>query len=326
MSLIEKLLKNSTIKETAILSESKLVNEEPSMHTDIPILNVALSGKVEGGLQPGLLMIAGPSKHFKSNFALLIMKMFQDQDKDAVVLFYDSEFGTPKPYWDSMGIDRDRVIHSPIDDVEEWKIDCLNQLMNINKGDKVMIVIDSIGQLASRKEIEDAKDQKIVADMSRAKALKSAFRILVNKAKRRHIPMVAINHTYKEIGMFPKEIVGGGTGGTYGADNVWIIGRQQEKEGTDLKGFTFIINAEKSRFVKEKSKFPITVKFDEGLERYSGLLEVALEGEFVTKPSNGWYTRPSIDKTGKKFRESDTSLALSLTASEFKIRLLQASF
>lgn len=99
------------------------------------------------------------------------------------------------------------------------------------------------------------------------------------------------------------------TGAMYSADNVYILGRQQEKEGTEIVGYNFIINVEKSRYVKEKSKIPVSVSFDGGLSKWSGLLDVALESGHVIKPSNGWYSK--VDKeTGviedKKYRLKDT--------------------
>ncbi len=122
------------------------------------------------------------------------------------------------------------------------------------------------------------------------------------------IPMVVVNHTYKEIGLYPKDIVSGGTGIVYSADTIWILGRQQEKTGTEITGYNFIINVEKSRFVKEKSKIPITVSFEGGINKYSGLMDIALEGNFVSKPSNGWYAKVD-QETGEileKQRFSDT--------------------
>ena len=95
----------------------------------------------------------------------------------------------------------------------------------------------------------------------------------------------------------------------YSADNVWIVGRRQQKQGTEVKGYDFIINVEKSRFVKEKSKVPISVTWEGGIDPYSGLLDVALVGGQVVKPSNGWYQRVDL-KTGEvigtKVREKET--------------------
>ena len=157
---------------------------------------------------------------------------------------------------------RSRVLHTPIANVEELKFDLINQLEELDRDDDVIIIIDSIGNLASKKELEDALNEKCVADMSRAKALKCLFRMATPYLTMKNIPLIAINHTYKEIGLFPKDIVGGGTGIYYSADNIWIIGRQQEKQGTEVVGYNFVINIEKSRYVKEKSKIPIGVSWE----------------------------------------------------------------
>jgi len=91
------------------------------------------------------------------------------------------------------------------------------------------------------------------------------------------------------MGLFPKAIVSGGSGIYYSANDIWIIGRRQNKTGTEVTGYDFVVNIEKSRSVKEKSKIPISVSWEGGVEQYSGLLEVALAGGFAQKPSNGWY-------------------------------------
>jgi recA bacterial DNA recombination protein len=289
MSLKDRLIKNSTIEMTATLTESKIYSKKDMILTNVPMINVALSGSVDGGITPGLTMLAGPSKHFKTGFALLLASAFLKKYSDGIILFYDSEFGTPQSYFDGFGIPLDSVVHTPITDVEELKHDLLTQLNNIERSDHVFIVLDSIGNLASRKEVEDAFDGKVVADMTRAKALKSLFRIIVPRLTLKDIPMVAVNHTYKEIGLFPKDVVGGGTGSYYGADNIWILGRQQDKDSEGLSGYHFVINIEKSRYVKEKSKIPITVSFDGGINRWSGLMDAALDGGYLVKPKNGWY-------------------------------------
>jgi RecA/RadA recombinase len=303
MSLIDKLKKNSTIKETATLSESKFFNKKDMIQTPVPILNVALSGSLTGGLTPGLTVFAGPSKHFKTAFALMLAKSYLDKYEDAVVLFYDSEFGSPQSYFDSFGINTERVVHTPITDVEQLKHDAMAQLSNIQRGDHIIVIVDSVGNLASKKEVEDALEGKSVADMSRAKQLKSLFRMVTPHLTIKDIPMVVVNHTYKEIGLYPKDVVSGGTGVYYSADNIYIIGRQQEKDGTDLTGYNFIINVEKSRYVREKSKLAVEVSFEGGISKWSGLLDIALEGGFVTKPSNGWYAKAGEEK---KYRLADT--------------------
>lgn len=302
MSLVEKLIKSSTIKHTSIILESKVYGKKEMTPTPVPMVNVALSGRIDGGLVPGLLMLAGPSKHFKSAFALLIAAAYQKKHDDSVILFYDSEFGTPQAYFESFGIDMNRVIHTPITDVEELKFDIMRQLESIDKKDKVCIIIDSIGNLASKKEVEDTLNEKSVADMSRAKQMKSLFRMVTPHLNLKDIPMIVVNHTYKEIGLYPKDIVSGGTGAYYSSDAIWIIGRQQEKDGTEVSGYHFVINIEKSRHVREKSKIPITVTFEGGISKWSGLMDIAEEAGYIRKPKNGWY-EPVNPKTGEVLSE-----------------------
>jgi len=309
MSIMDKLKKNSKVQGTEILSQSKFFNEKDMVPTNVPMVNVALSGSVDGGVTPGLTVLAGPSKHFKTSFALLMAGAYLEAKPDAVMLFYDSEFGSPQSYFEQFGIDTSRVLHTPIANVEELKFDLINQLEQIDREDDVIIVIDSIGNLASKKELEDAINEKSVADMSRAKALKGLFRMTTPYLTMKNIPMLAINHTYQELGLFPKAVVSGGTGIYYSADNIWIIGRQQEKTGQEVTGYNFVINVEKSRYVKEKSRIPIGVSWEGGVQRYSGLLDVAIAGGFVIKPSNGWYQRVDTDTgevLGTKVRTKDT--------------------
>jgi RecA/RadA recombinase len=309
MGLMSKLQKNSKIEFTSPLEDSKFFGDKDMITTPVPMVNVALSGKLDGGLTPGLTVLAGPSKHFKTAFSLLMAKAYMDKYKDSVLLFYDSEFGTPQGYFDSFAIDKSRVLHTPITDVEQLKFDLVSQLNNLDRGEKVIVIIDSVGNLASKKEMEDALNEKSVADMSRAKALKGLFRMITPYLTMKDVPLLAVNHTYMEIGMFPKAVVSGGTGIYYSADTIWILGRQQDKEGTEIKGYHFIINVEKSRYVREKSKIPLSVSYEGGIQRYSGLLDVALAGGFVGKPSNGWYQK--VDRnTGEfldpKVREKET--------------------
>lgn len=311
-SLMERLKKNSKIKETASLLESKFFESKEQIVTDVPAINIALSGSLDGGLQSGLTVVAGPSKHFKSSICLVMAAAYQKKYADGVILFYDSEFGSPQSYFEAFGVDTNRVIHTPITDIEQLKFDIMSQLQELKKGDHVMILIDSIGNLASKKEVEDALNEKAVADMSRAKQLKSLFRMVTPHLTMKDLPMVAINHTYQTLEMYSKAQISGGTGILYSANDAWIISRSQEKDGTELAGYTFTINIEKSRRVKEKSKIPLTVMFDGGITRYSGLLDLALEAGIVIKPSMGWFQK--VDPaTGEvlegKYRAKDTDTA-----------------
>jgi hypothetical protein len=210
MSLIEKLKKTSTIKDSAILSKSKVFNNKEMVSTSVPVINLALSARLDGGFTSGLTMWAGVSKMFKTGFSLLMAKAYLDKYPESVLLFYDSEFGSPQSYFQSFGIDLERVFHTPITDIEQLKFDLMQQINNIERGDKVIVLIDSIGNLASKKEVDDALEGKSAADMTRAKQVKSLFRMVTPHLTLKDIPMVVINHTYKTMELYAKDVVGGG--------------------------------------------------------------------------------------------------------------------
>ena len=317
--LKSRLIKASTSKMTADLTKSKLFNGRDEVPTRIPMLNIALGGALNAGLQSGLTIFAAPSKHFKTLFGLTMVAAYMKKYPDAICLFYDSEFGASESYFRSMGVDLERVVHTPIQSVEQLKVDMTNQLEEITRGEKVIIFIDSIGNTASKKETEDALNEKVVGDMTRAKSLKSLFRIVTPYLTIKDIPCVAINHTAMEIGgMYPKEIMGGGTGILYSASTVFFISKRQVKDGTELTGYDFTLKAEKSRTVKEKSTFPITVNFEGGIDPFSGLLEMATEIGFVVKPKAGWYNRAFLDETtGEMVQEEKAWRAKATDCVEF---------
>lgn len=310
-SLLARLKKTSTVKMSAAMADSKFFNEKDAVTTDLPILNLALSGSIHGGLNSGLITVAAPSKHFKSNLSLFMVAAYMKKFPDAVCLFYDSEFGSPPDYLNSFDIDLDRVLHTPIATVEDLRSDLTVQLDGIERGkDKVVIFIDSIGNLASRKETQDALDGKEKADMTRAKTIKSLFRIVTPQLIMKDIPCIVINHTIDTLEMFSKTVMTGGTGIMYSSNVVLFLTKAQEKDGTDLAGFKFTLVAEKSRFVKEKSKFPLIVTFEKGINKYSGMLDLAIELEWIVKPKMGWYSRVIGGVQEEKlWRAKDTNTA-----------------
>ena len=311
-SLLERMMKTSSVTGASVLSESTIFNKKDPVTTQLPILNIAFSGELDGGLVSGLRIFAGNSKTYKSALSLYCMKAYFDKYPDSIAIFYDTEYGITDAYIRSFGIDPNRVIHIPVEHIEMLKFDMTKKLDEIKKGDRVFFLVDSIGQISSKKEVDDAVDEKSVADLSRAKALRSLLRLVTIQLAKKDLPCIMINHVYQTMEMYSKTVIPGGTAVTYSANQIFVISKSQEK-GSDgeLDGWKFTINIEKSRFVKEKSKLPFQVMFDDGIQKYSGLLDIALETGHVVKPSNGWYSR--VDGDGvvedKKWRIKDTNTA-----------------
>jgi hypothetical protein len=136
-------------------------------------------------------------------------------------------------------------------------------------------------------------------DMQRAKQLKSIFRMATPYLSQKNIPMIIINHTYDDMEGWGGQKVSGGTGAYYSSDTIFVIGRSQEKNSKGLRGYNFNINIEKSRFVKEKSKIPITVLFEGGIDTFSGLIELAEEGGFIKRVGES-HIRTFLNETDKE--------------------------
>lgn len=290
MTLIEKMLKAGKLK-SFVASKNQKVSE--FIPTQLPILNVAFSGSLDGGIAPGLTVIAGPSKSFKSLLTLYCLKAFQDKHKDGICLFYDCEYGITDTYMEMYGIDTSRVVVIDIANVEEFKFDIVKKLEAIEENDKVFIMVDSLGVLASKKEVDDALSENTAADMTRARAIRGLLRIITPLFVRKGVTCIMIGHIYQEIGsnpkIPPKNIVSGGTAIMYSANQVFIMGKRQISKEEKDDGSEFVINIEKSRFVKEKSKLPFVVRYEDGIGKWSSLFEMAVEAGFITG-SGAWFT------------------------------------
>ncbi|MDR3503053.1 MAG: recombinase RecA [Legionella sp.] len=311
-TLRDRVLKSGSIKIASTLSESKYFNNKEFIKTNLPILNIALSGDPEGGLTSGFSVISGMSKSFKTLLALYMLKAYMDKHPDSICLFYDSEFGAPPAYFSFFKLDTNRIIHIPILHVEELKFDLVKRLGSLSRGDKVFIFLDSLGALPSKKEVDDAIDEKSVADMTRAKAIRSCLRVVVPYLTVLDIPFIAINHVYQTLEMFAKTVIPGGQQVTLAANTIFVITKAQVKDLNtgEITGWTYTINVDKSRFVREKTKFPFTVGYKSGISKYSGLFEIAQEAGIIIpgeKKGKHLLVDPVTGEIGEPFKVKATN-------------------
>lgn len=302
--LLKKLKRRSTIQASEAVNKSKFFQESELTETDVPALNIILSGKPDGGFGSGLTILGAPKAHFKTGLALILIRSYLNKHPDSVCIFYDSEFGGSLDYMVSQGVDTSRVLHSPIESIEALKFDMVKQLDELEDGDKVIFLIDSLGMIASNKETEDALSQKSVADMTKAKELASFARLVTPKLNTKGIPCIAVNHVYKEMSLYGGNINSGGEKLQYAANTIIHISKSKEKEGKELKGFTFRLIANKSRFVRENASMPFNISFDTGINKWSGMFDLALELGWIVSPKMGWYN--VVDKsTGELLTQSN---------------------
>lgn len=303
--LMDKLRKN-TVLDADVLSNSKYFDRKISYKTEIPLLNLALSGAFDGGIPPGITMIAAPPKHFKTCFMLEGISAFQKENikrnKEHVTIFYDCEGGATPAYFEQAGIDITKVDHRPFYSVEELRVDITKLVHDIEKGDEVLICIDSIGAAPSKKEIVDALTENEATDMTRAKQIKSLFRIITPHIVFKGIPAIVVNHSYQTQEKYSKEVASGGRGAQYAGHTLFFVGKAKEKEGDEQTGNKFTIRVALSRHIREGSEFPIYVTYEDGILKHSGLFDLALEFGFIEEASKGYYWE-DVEKT-KKVRRS----------------------
>lgn len=290
MSLAKRLLKSlSKGTNAAVLSDSDFKIKKPVFKTNISVINAMLSGDIDGGVMSGITQLVGDSRCFKSGFCLANVKSFLDEKPEGVCIFFDSEFGSGGLF-ESYGIDQDRVIHIPFSTVEELKIEISKILDETTPEDDVIIYIDSISQVASKKETEDALEGKVVADMTRAKAINSLFRIITPVLTLKDIPLFVINSFYADTSSpYAENIIKGGKQAFLSSDTILFVTRSQDKDAEGLQGWNFNYTAMKSRYVKEKSKFSLNVRYDQGINENSGLFDWAVECGIVYSEKQGFF-------------------------------------
>ena len=254
--------------------------------------NALLSGSIHGGL-PGnrITAIAGEAATGKTFFALGICKHFLDTDKNAGVVFFESENALSRDMIEQRGIDSKRVVVVPVATVQEFRTQSIKILdkyleQEKDKRQPLMFVLDSLGMLSTTKEMEDTAEGKETRDMTRSQIVKSTFRVLTLKLGQANVPMIMTNHTYDVIGsMFPQKEMGGGSGLKYAASTIIYLGKKKEKDGTEVIGNIIHCKIYKSRITKENAQVDVRLTYKKGLDKHYGLLQIAEEAGIFTKVS-----------------------------------------
>ena len=248
------------------------------------IFNALLSGSIHGGIPSNkITALAGESATGKTFFVLGMVKHFLDSNPDAGVIYFESESALTKSMIEERGIDSERMIIMPVTTVQEFRTQALTVLdkyMEQDEADRkpIFMVLDSLGMLSTTKEVEDTADGKETRDMTRAQVLKAAFRVLTLKLGRAKVPMVITNHTYDVVGAYmPTKEMGGGSGLKYAASTIIYLSKKKEKDGTEVIGNIIHCKTQKSRLSKENMMVDVRLRYETGLDKYYGLLDLAVK-------------------------------------------------
>jgi len=273
------------------------------------ILNALVSGSLYGGIPNNkITALAGDQATGKTFFALGMVSNFLDKDKESGVMYYDTEAAVTQEMMSTRGIDIDRLIVSEPETVQQFRhltLQALNRYIE-HKSDAppMMMVLDSLGQLSTTKEVDDTAQGLETKDMTRAQIIKGTFRVLGLKLARAKVPMIITNHTYSSMGLYPTKEMSGGSGLKYTASTILMLSKKIDKDVGKDEGNLIKVVAEKSRFTKEKKIVEVRLSYDTGLDRYYGLLDLAEKYEIIKKVSTR-YEMPDGSKHFSKAINND---------------------
>ena len=277
------------IKETgneyaSLVSDGASGDVDSFIDTGSYIFNGLLGGSIHRGLPSNkITAIAGESATGKTFFVLGMCKNFLDKNPDGGVIFFESESAVTKDIIEERGIDSSRMVIMPVTTVQEFRHQAITVLdkyieQTAKERKPLLLVLDSLGMLSTTKEMEDTQAGKETKDMTRAQIVKAAFRVLTLKLGKAKVPLIITNHTYDVVGsMFPQKEMGGGSGLKYAASSIIYLSKRKEKDGTEVVGNIIHCKNYKSRLTKENKVVDVRLTYDKGLDRYYGLLDLALK-------------------------------------------------
>ena len=273
------------IAKTVPIQVEKEIKDKQFISTGVYIVDAAMSGRLlNGGVATNRISVfAGESGAGKSFLAYSCAKNAQKAGYS--VIYIDTEQAVDLEDLPKFGVNNDlekfRLVRS--NKVEDINI-TLTQLIDELKEQKLagyelpklMIVLDSLGQMASNKEKADLLKGDIKQDMTKAKAIGSMFRSINNDLGYLDIPMIVCNHTYLTMDLFPQAVMKGGLALLYSASVIGFMSKSKLKTGEEddmdlgQSGISVLFKTSKNRLAKPK-KIRFDISFANGMNPYTGL-------------------------------------------------------
>ena len=289
------------------VSDGMLGKVNDYIDTGSYILNALLSGSIHKGLPANkITAFAGESATGKTFFILGIVKQFLTDNPTGGVLYFESESALTPEMIEEREIDSTRFIQLPVATIQDFAQQASRVVDKHieNSEAPLLLCLDSLGMLSTAKEVEDITTGANKVDMTKARIVKGAFRVLTLKLAKAGIPLLVTNHTYKQVGaMFPQDIMGGGSGLQYAASSIVFLSKRKEKVGTDIIGNVIHCKNFKSRLAKENKKVDVLLSYDQGLNRHYGLLDLAEKYDIIKKVSTRYELPDGAKIFGKQIME-----------------------
>jgi RecA/RadA recombinase len=266
-------------------------------------MNALLSGSIYGGLpQNKVTAFAGEPSVGKTFYALNVVKQFLEDNDDGFVFYFESESAISKQFITDRGIDAKRVAIIPVATVQQFRtqaVKILDKYLDQKEKPPMLFVLDSLGNLSTDKEMQDIADGKDTRDMTRAQLVRGAFRVLTLKLGKASVPLIVTNHVYDVVGSYvPMKKMGGGSGLEYAASTIIFLSKKKDKDkDNEITGAIITAMLKKSRMTVENKKVETRLHYSKGLDKYYGLLDLAIKFGVFKKVS----TRVELPDGSKAF-------------------------
>ena len=308
---LKDIIKQTGNEYATIASEGTGGDVDNFIDTGSYSFNALLSGSIYGGLPDSrITAIAGEAATGKTFFVLGMVKHFLDANPNGGVLYFESESALTKSMIEDRGIDSSRMVIVPVTTVQEFRTQSIKILDSyleqpVEKRQPLFCALDSLGMLSTTKEIEDTTEGKETRDMTRAQIIKAAFRVLTLKLGRAKVPLVITNHTYDVVGSYvPMKEMGGGSGLKYAASTIIYLSKKKEKDGKEVVGNIVKCKIQKSRITKENSSVDVRISYGKGLDKYYGLLDLAVKYDIFKQVSTRIELPDGTKQYGKTILEN----------------------
>lgn len=295
LSIIDDINPDSTF-----LDDESLSNVTDWIDTGCYALNAIISGSVYGGIPVGRITgIVGLSGTGKT---LIMNKIMANAiPKGYRPYYFDTENALDKLTAERLGCDITKVKHMPIEFVEDCKIQIIKILttfIDLNLKKKAIIFIDSLGNLNTKKDLDDSLENKSASDMGlKAKLLKGMLKLITTRAAKAQVPVVFSNHIYlsPNDGMYPSIVKtqSGGLQPVYISSVVLQVTTTNEKvseeKGTvsnlsnKISGVNLKALSTKNRFIVPFLEANMYLNYKTGLSKYKGLLEMSVACGMIQK-------------------------------------------
>ena len=211
-----------SIDDTAeIIADSHYSNIQEWIPSGNYILNATMSGDLFKALPSGrIVSLVGKSGVGKSYLACSFAREAQQMGYIPIVL--DSEGAYDAEFVKRINVDPNKLIIQKVNTLGETSkfIACIcdklqEQENKTGNHDKVIFILDSLGNLTSDKEREDTLSGSSKADFTKAKEAKAMFRVISTPIAKLQCILICCNHVYDSMSFIPQSIQAQGQAAVY---------------------------------------------------------------------------------------------------------------